>query len=99
MLKYFKLFPTYREYDCENDFIFYKIVAGESFTKKDLIGGDEDTYQIISEEVDYHCTNDIDILISKYSNLEIKGDYEEYISQLFRERKLERINKNIEYEN
>ena len=100
MLKYFKLFPSYIDEGYENNFGFYKIVAGESFTKKDLIGGDEDIYEIISEEVDYHCTSDIDDLFSKYSNVEIdKENYEEYISQKFREKKLERINKNIENEN
>jgi len=57
--------------------------------KSELI--DNETYEIISDEVDQNSSDTIEKLFKKYTEIK-SDDYIKFINQLYREKKLERIN-------
>lgn len=94
MLKFFKLYKNYSVDGDSGRFHFFEVIKsneeGFKIEKSELM--DNETYEIISHTVDQNSCNDIEELFKRYT--EIKSDnYVKIIEQLYREKKLERINK------
>jgi len=89
MLTFFKLIKSYNNYG-DSEFKFYEIVNnGECdliFSKNDL--QDDTEYTVISYEADYHVSTTLDSLINRYTD-----DDQALRNKIYREKKLEKINK------
>jgi hypothetical protein len=94
MLNYFKLFPSYEDYDgCTENFVFYKVIKsgndGLIFNKSELSENEE--YTILNEDVDYNCCRNLDDLFDLYQRDINKEDRKKYIDRMIRQNKFERI--------
>jgi hypothetical protein len=96
LLKFFKLFPSYKCDSCygddieEGEFGFYIHQANGSFKKEDLEDGV--SYSLLDLTVDHASSETLEKLFNKYTNNETTEELaEELLNKLYREKKIERI--------